>query len=233
MASLAQPGLVKRFISSTLRVFFKLLYHQFAWAYDWVADLVSIGRWKSWIYAVLPYLGNSKVLELGCGPGHLQVAQSPECGSIFGLDASSQMVRLAGQRLINHKRIKNLVLGKTQNLPYRDQSFPRIVTTFPSEYINDLETLGQAWRVLEDTGELIIMPAAWITGENLLDKFAAWVFSTTGQALDLDIDNLEERFADLIDGLKETGFRVRCNLIELSSSKIFLIRAIKDASIGS
>lgn len=224
---MAQTGLVYRFISSTLKLFFNLLYHQFAWAYDWVAAVVSIGRWKTWIYVVLPYLGDSNVLELGCGPGHLQIAHSPEKGAIFGLDASQQMLRQASHRLTKHSRIKNLVLGKAQFLPYRDQSFPIIVATFPSNYINDPRTLGQVWRVLEDNGELVVLPAAWITGKNMLDKFAAWLFKVTGQSPKFEIENLQARFADHIDGLNEIGFHVRCDLVELSASKIFLIRARK------
>ena len=227
MPSLAQTGMVYRFIGSTLNIFFKLLYHQFAWAYDWVAAVVSIGRWKSWIFVVLPYLGDANVLELGCGPGHLQAAHSSEMGSVFGLDASRQMLREASQRLAKHNRTNNLVLAKAQLLPYRDQSFPIIVATFPSNYINDPRTLDQVWRVLEDNGELIVLPAAWITGENMLDKFAAWLFKVTGQSPNIEIDNLQTRFADHIDGLNQIGFHVSCDLVELSSSKIFLIRASK------
>jgi hypothetical protein len=83
------------------------------------------------------------------------------------------------------------------------------------------------WRVLEVNGELIVLPAAWITGENMLDKFAAWLFKVTGQSPNLEIDNLQTRFADYINGLNEIGFHVRCDLVELPASKIFLIRARK------
>jgi len=227
MPLLAHTGLVNRFISSALILFFKLLYSQFAWAYDWVAAVVSIGRWKSWIFVVLPYLGDSNVLELGSGPGHLQVAHSPQKGSIFGLDASRQMLQQARRRLAKHNRTMNLVLGKAQFLPYRDQSFPIIVATFPSNYINDPRTLDQVWRVLEVNGELIVLPAAWISGETMLDKFAAWLFKVTGQSPDIELDHLGARFAEHIDGLNKIGFHVSCDLVELQTSKIFLIRARK------
>ena len=82
-----------------MKVFFNLLYHQFAWTYEWVADLVSIGRWKTWVNMVLPYLDEAKVLELGCGPGHLQSVYSIEGSVIFGLDASWQMLRQAKRNL--------------------------------------------------------------------------------------------------------------------------------------
>ncbi|NMC80811.1 MAG: hypothetical protein GYA59_15725, partial [Chloroflexi bacterium] len=39
-----------------LKVFFDLLYHSFAWTYDGVAAVVSLGRWKGWVYSVIPFL---------------------------------------------------------------------------------------------------------------------------------------------------------------------------------
>lgn len=224
---MALTGLVDRFINSILKIFFNLLYHQFAWAYDWVANIVSIGRWNSWVFAVLPSLGDLQVLELGCGPGHLQAAHADQKGSIFGLDASQQMLRRASQRLAKHGCKNNLVLGKAQYLPYRDRSFPTIVATFPSNYISDPNTLGEVWRVLEDNGELIVLPAAWITGEAYLDKFAKWLFEVTGQTPYFDVDKLEAQFAKPITELKNTKFSVSSDLIELQTSKILLIHAAK------
>ena len=62
-----------RVMQTLLRIFFQLLYHPFAWAYDLVAGLVSLGRWKSWVLCGLPLLAG-RVLEIGFGPGHLQAA---------------------------------------------------------------------------------------------------------------------------------------------------------------
>jgi ubiquinone/menaquinone biosynthesis C-methylase UbiE len=230
---LALTGLVDRFISSILKIFFNLLYHQFAWAYDWVASIVSIRRWNSWVFAVLPSLGDSKVLELGCGPGHLQAAHADQKGSIFGLDASQQMLRQASQRLSAHGCDNNLVLGKAQYLPYRDRSFPTIVATFPSNYISDPNTLGEVWRVLENNGELIVLPAAWITGEAYLDKFVKWLFKVTGQSPNFDVGKLEAQFVEPINELEKTKFCVTSNLIELQTSKILLIHAAKVAADSS
>ena len=60
-----------RLIFSLLRPVYYLLYHHFAWTYDLVADIVSLGQWKDWVRTALPYLDGC-VLELGYGPGHLQ-----------------------------------------------------------------------------------------------------------------------------------------------------------------
>lgn len=220
-------GRIYRVIKYFLNIFFNLLYHQFAWTYDWVAKLVSLGRWKSWVNSVLPYLENSKVLELGCGPGHLQFALSQEKISSFGIDSSREMAQLAADRLSRNSQPVNIIHGKSQNLPFPDHSFNKVVATFPSDYISDKETLSQAWRVLDDPGELIILPAAWITGKSWWDEFAAWTFRITGQAPVVDQLNVDENSIYPFSTLQEIGFQIDTEIIELESSKLILIHAEK------
>ena len=217
-----------RLISSALKIFFNLLYHQFAWAYDWVADLVSIGRWNAWVNMVLPYLDKASVLELGCGPGHLQSAYSIEGGVIFGLDGSWQMLRQANRNLSRNNRANNLVNGLAQSLPFRDRSFPVVVSTFPNSYIYESQTLMQVWKVLEDEGQLIILPAAWITGTSNLDRFASWLFTVAGESPDPDRGNLESMLALPLERLSEAGFNTHYELIESENSSVLIIRAVKN-----
>jgi ubiquinone/menaquinone biosynthesis C-methylase UbiE len=223
--------LINRFISSILKIFFKLLYHQFAWAYDWVADIVSIGRWKTWVFSVIPYLGDSSVLELGCGPGHLQAAYS-QCDVIFGLDSSWQMLKQASRNLSEHNRTMNLALGMAQHLPFMDGSFPAVVATFPSNYIYHPQTLKQVWRVLQEDGQLIILPAAWITGSSILDKIASWIFSISGESPDIEDSDIENSFAIPFDRLTEAGFQSHHELIKSERSKLLLIHAVKAKTGG-
>jgi ubiquinone/menaquinone biosynthesis C-methylase UbiE len=210
-----------------LKIFFKLLYHQFAWSYDWIADIVSIGRWKTWVYSVIPFLGENMILELGCGPGHLQVAHSSGDASMFGIDSSRQMLNQASRNLSISNLEKKLVLGVAQELPFRDNSFPIVVSTFPSNYIFDPITLNQIWRILNDDGQLIILPAAWITGSNILDRFSSWLFTVTGEAPSAKSDDLESKFAQPFEKLSQAGFQVQYELIDLDSSQVLVIHALK------
>jgi len=59
-------------VKTILRLFFHLLYHQFAFTYDLVAAVVSLNRWKDWVLNVIPFIEGVRVLEIGYGPGHLQ-----------------------------------------------------------------------------------------------------------------------------------------------------------------
>jgi ubiquinone/menaquinone biosynthesis C-methylase UbiE len=209
------------------KLIFHLLYHQFAWTYDWVAALVSVRRWKSWVYSVLPYLDDSIVLELGCGPGHLQLALAQKGNRPFGVDASSQMVGLAAARLSRFSLPANISLGMAQHLPYPDCHFDKIIATFPSEYIVERQTLNQAWRVLKNSGEFIILPVAWITGEKWWDQLAAWFSRITGQAPSFDPATDDINAINSLSSLQEIGFQVSSEIIHLESSEVLLIRAVK------
>ena len=220
-------GAIYRFIEYSLKIFFDLLYDQFAWAYDWVADLVSLRRWRIWVYSVLPYLESSPILELGHGPGHLQTKLNRLEKSTFGIDVSEKMVRIAAQRLQDCNYIPCLVVGRAHDLPYPDHTFKRVVATFPSEYINSRETLKEIWRVLDQSGELIILITAWITGDKFIEKLAAWIFHVTGQAPDpIHLGIAKQDFFQLSTA-QEVGFQVTSHFIDLDSSRVMILQAKK------
>ena len=61
-----------RLISRFMRFLFHQFYHSFAWTYDFVAAVVSIGRWNDWTRTLTPFVQGTEILEIGPGPGHLQ-----------------------------------------------------------------------------------------------------------------------------------------------------------------
>ncbi len=101
-----------------MQIFYQLLYHNLAWTYDLVSAMVSIGRWKDWIHAAMPHLHGERILELGFGPGHLQVALARQGTQPFGLDESSQMARQAYRRLNREHLPAALMQGYAQHLPF-------------------------------------------------------------------------------------------------------------------
>ena len=202
-----------RLRSALMRAFFNLLYNQMAWGYDLVADIVSLGMWRDWVRAVIPYLNGPQVLELGHGPGHLQVAlhekttEAPNSLQVIGLDKSKQMGQIAKRRLIRHGYQSTLINGDAQMLPLPDESVHQIVATFPSEYISSPHTLEEVKRVLKPGGKLVILALAWITGKRLHQRAAAKLFEITGQAPAWDDHFLEparmkgfEALAERVDG---------------------------------
>ncbi len=147
-------ALYHRFIE---RVFYHF-YREFAWTFDAVAWAVSGGLWFGWVRAALPE-ARGRVLELGFGTGHLQLALAARPG-VAGIDASPQMARIAARRLRRHGRAQRLARGHAQALPFPAASFDTIVATFPSEYILDPQTHQEIHRVLAPGGRLVIVPSA-------------------------------------------------------------------------
>jgi ubiquinone/menaquinone biosynthesis C-methylase UbiE len=220
-----KPNLFLRLRSGFMRVFFDLLYNQIAWSYDLVADIVSVGMWRDWVRTVIPYLNGPRVLELGHGPGHLQVAlhqranTAGETLQIIGLDKSKQMGKIACRRLKNQSYQPALINADAHKLPLPDKSIHQIVATFPSEYISNSDTLDEVQRVLTLGGQLIILALAWITGKRLHQRAAAKLFEVTGQTPVWDDRYLEP--------VRNRGFGAKIEHVSNANSKTLIITITK------
>ncbi len=215
-----------RLIQILLRPFFYLLYHQFAWTYDLVAAVVSLGRWKEWVETALPYM-DGQVLEIGFGPGHLQASLIENNISTFGLDESPQMIRQATKRLRKKGTDNHLIRGYAQTIPFPKEIFNNVIATFPADYIFDPQTLNEIRRVLLPAGTLVIIPTAWITGGRPLERLAAWVFMVSGEAPGnphLMSTALRSRFLN-------AGFKASSEIVEKRGSKVLVIVAKKTQEV--
>lgn len=211
-----------RLIPILLRPIYYLLYHQFAWTYDIVAAFVSLGRWQGWVQAALPYV-NGRVLELGFGPGHLQLSLNEKNLASFGLDESRHMAYQANRRLRNFGAIARLSRGYAQSIPFASGVFDSVVATFPAEYIYAPQTLVEIKRVLVPAGKLIILPMAWITGTRPLERLAAWLFRISGNAP----GKPGPVTAALRDRFVRAGYEVRSEIVEKKGSLVLVSVAEK------
>jgi ubiquinone/menaquinone biosynthesis C-methylase UbiE len=224
------------FVKSILRLFFRLLYHQFAFTYDLVAAAVSFNRWKDWVLSVIPFIEGKRVLEIGHGPGHLQRVLLSRGLIAVGMDESAQMGRLAKHNLrrrpfslrssqpagfaspSDYTQI-NLTRGLAQQLPFRDEAFDTVVATFPTQYITDPDTLAEVKRCLLDGGRFIVLPAV-LPRNRLLD----WLFKVTSQApseaVEIVRSKLREPFA-------AAGFETEVRTLDVQSGILLLVLARK------
>ena len=161
---------------------FRLLYNEMAWSYDTVSWLVSLGQWRRWQLAALPYLpAAGPLLEVAHGPGHLLLALSEQGRVVHGCDLSAAMGRQAARRLRRANRPVRLTRSAVQALPYSDAAFSGILATFPTTYILEEATLQQLARLLQPGGRLVILPEGHLTGGGPLIRLIAFLFVLTGQ----------------------------------------------------
>jgi len=186
--------------------------------------------WYQWVNTALPFLDQGPVLELGFGTGHLLGELSKRRIDVVGLDNSLYMVKLSNYGLRKNGISPQTVNGKAQCLPFSHHLFQRIVSTFPSPYILEHQTLLEIGRVLSPGGLVVIIPSAWITGASLQHRLAAYLFRVTNQASPTVIE-LDDAYAGFIAGLKEIGFEVQQRIIELPQSKVLCILAEKPLPI--
>lgn len=203
-----------------MRIFFHLLYHPFAFAYDLVAATVSFGKWNDWVREILPFITGTRILELGHGPGHLQRILLDLNLDPVAMDKSAQMGILAKRRL--GKRHK-LARGLAQQLPFANNSFDCVVSTFPTEYIFHEQTLSEIRRCLSDGGRLIVLPAAFPKSE-----FLKWLYKVTGESPAALTESIKTKS---LQPFLNAGFHAVVEIVEVKSSTLLIIVASNERKL--
>ena len=151
-------------IPALRKFLFETLYKN-RYLYRFASTVPFAGQWRTWQRLVLPRLQGHDVLELGCGLGDLladMLAAGYDCRAV---EHSPAMVSAARDTLRKRKvgASTYVIQGSAQSLPFSDETFDNVVSTFPSEYIYDKDTISEIKRVLRPGGRVII-----IEGANLL-----------------------------------------------------------------
>lgn len=107
---------------------------------------------------LLPLARNERVLEVGCGSGHLTKRLAERGVDIVGIDANSNAAEVAGTNRVLHMR--------AEQLDFDDNEFDALISVHAIEHIPELdEALAEMARVLRPGGRaLFIYPAEPIKG---------------------------------------------------------------------
>jgi ubiquinone/menaquinone biosynthesis C-methylase UbiE len=201
-------------VKPLLQIFFHFLYHQFAFAYDFVAAAVSFGHWKEWILEVVTFIEGTRILEIGHGPGHLQRFLLSQNLNSVAMDESASMGRLAKR---NTGGSASLTRGLGQKLPFANKSFDTVIATFPADYITDPLTLSEVKRCLSDGGRFTVLPVAMPK-----NRLLSWLFQVTSQApsdaAQVIREKLEEPFI-------KSEFDVETHVLDLKSGTLMVLVA--------
>lgn len=205
-----------------VRFGFRLLYNEMAWTYDWVSWLVSLGDWRSWQRAAIGFVRvppGTRVLELAHGTGNLQVDLRTAGLTAVGYDLSSYMGRIARRKLLRYRIRPDLVRGRAERLPFADGCFPAVVSTFPTEFIVEPETLAEVHRVLMPGGRLVVVVSGTLTDGGFVRALLEAAYRVTGQRGPWP-DGLVARFV-------EAGFVLKQASVTYRRSRVLLLIAEK------
>jgi len=177
------PAKLSPSVTRFFRWFFRHLYTTFAWAYDGVAWASSFGRWSAWRRTALRGLApGQRLLEVGCGTGHLLAESLSRGDRVIAIDASPQMTRISMRRLRRMGQPSVVARAQVQSLPFAAGAFPAALSTFPSEYILETAALAELHRVLAPRAALTVVLSARILPRFVWDRLSRWLYDRTGQA---------------------------------------------------
>jgi SAM-dependent methyltransferase len=106
------------------------------------------------IASVLEVTPEMRVLDLGCGVGHLVGWLTRHAPARYhGIDLSMNSVRAAR----HSTDLSEVSVGDAARLPFRDASYDRVVCNGAAHHLPDLRTvLGEIRRVLRPAGRLVL-----------------------------------------------------------------------------
>jgi ubiquinone/menaquinone biosynthesis C-methylase UbiE len=120
------------------------LYHELAFAYDWVAAMLSGGRWRTWCRTAGQRIQARNVVEVGPGTGHLLPA--------VAVEFSATMARRAASRAPGA-----VARGDARALPLLANSVDVLIATFPAQYVLEPAFWREAARVVRPGGRLRLL----------------------------------------------------------------------------
>jgi SAM-dependent methyltransferase len=132
-------------------------YDRFAKAYaaETEDNLVNAHYERPAILDLAGDVTNRRILDAGCGAGHLFAALQERGAAVTGIDSSAEMLQLARERV---NADADLRLADLRNpLPFPDSSFDDVIASLVLHYLEDWSTpLAEFRRVLVPGGRLIV-----------------------------------------------------------------------------
>ncbi len=161
------------------------------------------------------------VIELGYGPGHLQLEMSKRGIHCVGIDESRQMGKIARARFKKSTYPESnyrLVRGQAENLPFASESAEAILATFPAEYIFHDQSIINWHRVLKNNGKFILLMGVEPGGFSIISMLTRFFYRIASS----DFQNLLGP-QDYLQRICSFGLSVEPISVEINSDKLWLI----------
>jgi len=155
--------------------------------------------------ALLDGRATARVLDLGCGGGHVSFCAAPLVGEVTAYDLSADMLA-AVARVGTERGFANITTqqGRAETLPFPDANFDVVLSRYSAHHWHGFGTaLAEAHRVLRPGGLALFMDVV-SPGPGLLDTYL--------QSVELIRDPSHVRdysLAEWMDALAVAGFMLR------------------------
>lgn len=116
--------------------------------------------------------GSERVLDLGCGAGHVSFQVAELCDEVVAYDLSVEMLSVV-EATARQRGLDNLVTrrGPAECLPFEDACFDHVISRYSAHHWSDLGlALREVRRVLKPGGRAVFIDVA-SPGQPLLDTY--------------------------------------------------------------
>ena len=159
------------------------MFNNIAWRYDFLNHVLSFGMDRYWRRKAIRLLENdapSIILDMATGTGDLAIeAIHLNPLKIFGIDISSDMIRIGKEKIKKKKlnEIIELIEADSENLFFEDNKFDAITVGFGVRNFDDLQRgLSEMYRVLKPGGKAVVLEFS--KPQNSVIKFFYNFYST-------------------------------------------------------
>jgi demethylmenaquinone methyltransferase/2-methoxy-6-polyprenyl-1,4-benzoquinol methylase len=109
-------------------------------SYDLVVRLATFGQDIAWKYEIIKAVSHcSHILELACGTGILSSMLAKRGKSVTGIDLTFEYLLT-----LKRKLKAPIAQGTAEVMPYRDESFDAIVSSYLAKYVNIQKVIDDA-----------------------------------------------------------------------------------------
>lgn len=120
-------------------------------SYDSIVRMTTFGQDSAWKHEITRSVGDrNSVLELACGTGILSSMLIRAGKSVTGIDLVFEYLRAS-----RHKVTTDVAQGTAEVLPYRNDSFDAVVSSYLAKYVDIQTVVRECWRVLVPGGVVV------------------------------------------------------------------------------
>jgi len=138
--------------------------------YDGLNRVISFGidiKWRKKVVKIVKASNPDTILDIATGTGDLAInLAETNASKIVGLDISRGMLDI-GKTKIKKKNLDSkieMILGDSENMPFKDNTFDAITVAFGVRNFESLENgLKEIYRVLKPNGSFVILETSMPT----------------------------------------------------------------------